>query len=155
MNCDELKGVLGDFLNGNLNSDQSRAVRMHLASCTRCASLLDPLDRIELLPALDIDIEPSADFAVRFRARLREPRKRAFQGFSWKLAAAAAFALLAVGLYLGQYRLNMTELPDSPKDLAIAEDLPLLQDMAVISNLDLLENFDAIENLTKEERSKK
>jgi hypothetical protein len=155
MNCDELKGVLVDFLNGNLSSDKSRAVRMHLASCAGCASLLDPVDRMELLPVLDTDIEPSADFAARFRARLCEPRKRAFWGFSWKLTAAAAFALLAVGLYLGQYRIKTTEFADNPKDLAIAEDLPLLQDMAVISNLDLLENFDAIENLTKEERNKK
>jgi predicted anti-sigma-YlaC factor YlaD len=155
MNCDELKGVLNDFLNGNLSGEMARSVRVHLASCPRCFALLSAADRMEILPALDTDIEPSGDFAVRFRARLREPRKRSFWGFSWKIASAAAVALVAVGIFLGQYRLRTQQLPDNRKDLAIVEDLPLLQDMPVISNLNLLENFDAIEALTIEERGGK
>jgi hypothetical protein len=155
MNCDELKGVLSDFLNGNLSGEKARSVRVHLASCGTCFALLIPADRMEILPALDADIEPSGDFAARVRARLSEPRTGVFWRFPWKLAAATAVALLAVGIFLGQHHLRSPQLPDNPRDLAIAEDLPLLQDMPVISNLDLLENFDAIETLTKVERGGK
>jgi anti-sigma factor RsiW len=156
MNCDELKRVLNDFLNGSLSGEKSREVRLHLASCTACASALDPSDRIEILPLLDDEIEPSGTFSARFHSRLRKRRSIAVWGLSWKLAAAGILMILiASGIFLGQYFHRVPGMPESSNDLSLAEDLPLLEDMAIVSHLDLLENFDAIEKLTKEERELK
>ncbi len=165
MNCEQIREILMDFLDGKLDGERARAVRLHLASCTDCASRLSPADRMEILPVLDEEIEPSAGFAARFQARLRERsvsgqreawwrRLRAW-GYPWKLAAGVLIVLIAVGVFWGRFPGRSSNLPENLNDLPLAENLPLLQDMAVISNLDLLENFDAIEELTKEERGEK
>jgi anti-sigma factor RsiW len=150
------------FMNGMLSGDESRAVRLHLASCVRCTSNLSLSQRIEILPALDESIELSEDFASRFDARLQE--RRGHQAFSkqqdpwwrrisgwrrpWPLAAAGVLvALVAVGIFLGRHPGDTTDQPVYFNDIAIAESLPLLKDMAVITNLDFLEGFDMIENL--------
>ena len=64
MNCEQIREVLNAFVNGRMSGDESRAVRLHLASCAACASRLSPAERVEILPALDDEIEPSEDFAA-------------------------------------------------------------------------------------------
>ncbi|PYV13342.1 MAG: hypothetical protein DMG07_14795 [Acidobacteria bacterium] len=155
MSCQTTQSRLEAFLSGRLSGEESRSVRLHLASCRSCAQGLGPVDRIEILAASDAEVEPSADFAARFRARLEShraqaarPRWSVFSGWSLprQLAAAGALAgFLALGVYLGVYRLNRPG--PAAADIAIAENLPLLRDMKVIENLDLLEDFDAIQGL--------
>jgi len=152
MNCDEMKRLLKEFLSGRLSGEESREVRRHLASCPACAASLEAADKMEILPALDEEIEPSADFAERFHARLHEPRRTSAWRNPTALAAAAAIVLLAAGVFFGQYFRGTTAVPDSLNDLTLAENLPLLEDRALLENLELLENFEAIENLTIEER---
>ena len=162
MNCEQIRNILKAFGEGTLNAEDSRAVRVHLAYCTACASLLSPAGRMEILPALDDEIEPSEDFAARFHARLRERNREAASiprsipwwkvvfmwGRPWNFAAAGALAaILIAGVFWGGSLRGRRDLPDDMNELSIAEHLPLLQDMAVISNLDLLEDFDTIENL--------
>jgi len=160
MNCEQVRQVLEAFMNGTLNGEEARSVRLHLASCAGCISKLKPSELIEVLPVVDEVIEPSEDFALRFHARLQEHRRQASDkrlkswriGMSawarpWQLVAAGAMVtLLIAGLFIGRYRGGI---PDQyfSSDIAVAENLPLLKDMAVINNLDLLEDFDTIENL--------
>jgi len=160
MNCEQVRQVFQAFMNGTLNGQEARNVRLHLASCAGCLSKLSPSELIEVLPVVDEVIEPSEDFALRFHARLQEHRRQAADirlkswriGMSawarpWQLATAGALAALFIaGLFIGRFRGGM---PDQyfSSDIAVAENLPLLKDMAVISNLDLLEDFDTIENL--------
>ncbi len=151
MNCDELKRVLNDFLNGTLSGEESREARRHLASCNACVSRLDPADRMEVLPVLDDELEPSDDFAERFHRRLQAPRRNAVWRNPLTLAAAAALVLISAALFFGQHFRGLAEISVNPNDLTLAEDLPILENMAVIQNLELLENFDAIEKLTIEE----
>jgi anti-sigma factor RsiW len=163
MNCEQIRNILKAFGQGTLNAEDSRAVRVHMASCAACVSRLSPSERMEILPALDDEIEPSEDFAARFHARLQERRSKAASakrpaqwwkavfvwGRPWNLAAAGTLAaILIAGVFWGGSLRGTRELPDDMNELSIAEHLPLLQDMAVISNLDLLEDFDTIENLT-------
>ena len=171
MNCEQIRNLLRDFADGNLDGEKSRAVRVHLASCAACASMLSPADRMEILPALDDEIEPSENFTARFYARLQERSRDRQRGslwrriaaweYPWKLAAAGVLVIILVAGIFSRYPGGRSEPPESlndfplAEDLPLAEELPLLQDMAVISHLDLLENFDAIEMLTKEEREEK
>lgn len=169
MSCTEVQAVLERFLSGKLYGAEARYIRGHLASCPRCASNLIGEDRIELLPALDEEIEPSEGFRGRFMARLESHRADAGRrpaetsvGFqnSWRallgywtlpkrLAAAGALAvLIAFGIYVGVYQGPQPSSDRIPGDIAIAENLPLLQDMKVIENLEFLEDFDAIQNLS-------
>lgn len=162
MNCEQVRNVLDAFLNDRMSGEASRAVRLHLASCASCASMLGSADRIEILPALDETIEPSEDFAVRFHSKLQQQKAAGSPAYSedkpknvwffwrrpWQLATVGALAaVLAAGIFVRQVG-DGVGLPEDSGDLMIAEDLSLLEDMPVISNLDLLENFDAIEKMT-------
>ena len=170
MNCEQIREVLNAFVNGRMSGDESRAVRLHLASCVACASRLSPAERVEILPALDDEIEPSEDFAARFQEKLQRrimesssARERSgglsfFWRRPWQLAVVGALALLMAGIFLRPSGdgLNVS---DTMNDFSVAENLSLLQDMPVINNLDFLENFETIEKITltiegsKEQRS--
>ncbi len=164
MNCKDVQPVLEAFLNGKLSGKSSLEVRTHLASCSECSSNLGALDRIELLPALDEQIEPDSEICARFSTKLEQHRnQRAGNGlpararwwhvtaWGWprRLAAAGALAALAtVSVYLGRYPANEVQSGTfSYSELEAAENLPLLRDMALISDLDLLENLDTIDAL--------
>jgi anti-sigma factor RsiW len=170
MNCEQIRNILKAFGEGMLNAEDSRAVRGHLASCFACASRLSPAERMEILPSLDDEIEPSEDFTARFHARLQERGRKAVSisrpvpwwkvvfvwGRPWNYAAAGALAaILIAGVFWGGYLHGTRELSGDMNELSIAEHLPLLQDMAVISNLDLLEDFDTIESLSPEREGAK
>jgi anti-sigma factor RsiW len=158
MSCETTRPQIEALLSGRLAGEESRTVRLHLASCAACAATLAPADRIELLPAVDPEIEVSPDFGAKFRTRLQAHRELRDARRSWwtilawplprQLAAAGALAAFIVfGLYVGLHRENVPVTP-GPSEITIAENLPLLQDMKVIENLDLLEDFDTIENLS-------
>jgi hypothetical protein len=162
MNCEETRAALGSFLGGKLIGEQSRSIRLHLAGCADCASTLSKLDRMEILPAIDEEIEPPPHLAAQFRARLEEHRSRTAKnhsGFSffrwyskwgWRNQLAAAMGLvvlLAAGVFWNRY---MTMQRGSTiSEISVAENLPLLRDMAVIENLDLLEDFENIQDLSQ------
>jgi len=165
MNCKETREKLEEFLAGRLGGAEARGIRMHLASCSGCAGTLPALDLIEVLVAMDPEIEPASDLQERFFRRLERHRASgsaaARESRSWwqpflrwefgrQLAAAGALATaLALGVYLAKHRVEKpASSPAIAGDIAIAEDLPLLQDMRVIENLDLLEDFDTIQSLS-------
>lgn len=162
MNCEQIPDVLDAFLNGRMSGEASRAVRMHLASCASCASQLSLFEKIEIVPALDREIDPPADFAARFQDLLQRRKKESdiltskvpagrfsFSGLRpWQLAATGALAaLLTVGIFL-RFPSDGINDPDNLSYAAAAENLSLLQDMPVINNLDFLENFETIEEMT-------
>jgi anti-sigma factor RsiW len=162
MNCTDTQTRLKGFLSGKLEGSESRDVRLHLASCARCASVLNDVDRVEVLPAIDETVELSESFHDRFLSRLeahrtRQAGARRDSNLWWnrlsrwsmprRLAAAGAVAaVLFLGIYWSVFRVN-EDLDPLPADITIAENLPLLKDMKVIENLDLLEDFDSIEAL--------
>ena len=160
MNCEQIREVLNAFVNGRMSGDESRAVRLHLASCAACASRLSPAERVEILPALDDEIEPSEDFAAGFQQKLRRRKMESssaneqsgeFSFFGrrpWHLTAVGALAaLFMAGIFL-RHSGDGFNLPDNLNDFSVAENLSLLQDMPVINNLDFLENFETIEKIT-------
>lgn len=163
MNCQEAKDLIKLFLNGDLDHSTMQRVRGHLGTCRECASEMNPLDLMEILPVLDDSIEPSEDLTYRFYAALEAGRDRDtiperstaygmkrlwLPRWSWSLAAAAMLTIVvSTGLYLRQYRSDTPEVGEVYYDLEVTENLPLLMDMALISNLELFENMDAIENM--------
>jgi anti-sigma-K factor RskA len=162
MNCENTSELLESLRIGTLDHEESRKFRGHLISCRRCASLLNASDWVDLLPALDEEIEPSGDFPARFRARLRARHPQAsgagLRAPWWKVISAwgrpgrlaalgVVAALAAVGVFLSRYPGGEQERAAAYEDFGAAEHLPFFEDMSVISNLELLEDFDTIENL--------
>ena len=162
MNCAETQTRLKLFLSGTLEGTESRNVRLHLAACVRCASVLNPTDRVEILPVIDESIELSEEFHDRFLARLQSHRANQAEGrrnsslwwnrlAQWsmprRLAAGGSLAaVLLLGCYLAFF--GAREKPGPvPSDITIVENLQLLKDMKVIENIDLLEDFESIQAL--------
>jgi len=158
MNCEEFQNRLRE--SAAEKTVDSLDLRLHAASCARCASKLSALEWVEIWPALDRSIEPSEEFAARFHARLKLRQNRqgvlqrilswwgGFAAWGWPkqvLVAGSLAAVLGAGVFLGRYpgQKNAAEY----RDFAVAVNLPLLQDMDVVNNLDLLEDFEIIENL--------
>ena len=153
MKCEEAREKFQQVLGGDLSGSEARAVREHYASCAECCANLASADWVEVMPAMDETLEPSGDFAARFRAKLSaRPKpwwKRVWEwGSTRQLVAAGALAsVILTGIFvLRQQDAGQDRAPDL-NDIQVAQNLPLLQDMAVVNNLDLLEDFDTIENL--------
>ncbi len=160
MDCQELEKSLRGFLSGELSSEDTTIVRLHLARCHDCRTRLSALDRIEILPALDETVEPSPDMRARFHARLIRRRSqsstvlRRWPGagriYGGRLAAAALAAAIVVSAVLvGSWLRTPQDAEVTGRDLAVAENLPLLRNMDVISNLEILENFEEIQEMAQ------
>jgi anti-sigma factor RsiW len=153
MNCEEVLRRIESAADGKLSSEEARAVRDHMTSCPGCAARLGPSAWVEILPALDATIEPSEDFARRFREKLRARpqlwwKKIANWGWPRQLAAAGILtAIILAGIFVLWHPGNREDRAAYFDDITVAENLPLLEDMPVINNMDLLEDFDTIENL--------
>jgi anti-sigma factor RsiW len=163
MNCQQTKDLMKPFLDGALDRSTSQKLRRHLANCKECASELDPVDLMEILPVLDDSIEPSEGFSDRFYAELEARKSRNstrerlpasgmkrswLPRWSWGLAAAAVLTVVvSTGLYVRQSRYAVPDASEMFYDFEVTENLPLLMDMPLINNLELFENMDAIENL--------
>ena len=163
MNCEQVREALDAFLSGAMSGEESRKVCRHLASCAACAARLSPEDKIEILPALDEEIEPTENFAARFQYKLRHRKRESTAVYAreragwlsflrrrpWQLTAVGALAALLVGGIFLRHSGDGLNFSDNWNDLPVAENLSLLEDMPVINNLDFLENFEAIETLTQ------
>jgi hypothetical protein len=152
MNCEQAKQLLKALETGDLFGEEARAVRMHFTSCPDCTAGLTPSQWIEILPAMESEVEPSEDFTLRFQSKLQTRPVSWLQRITeWsrprRFVTAGAMAIVVLaGFFVLRY-------PRSKEDgavydsAAVAENLPLLKDMAVINDLDLLEDFDTIEEL--------
>lgn len=153
MNCTQAQHLLNSLMSGELCGKQARTVRAHLASCPECASTLTSSQWVEVLPALEEEVEPSGEFRQRFYHKLEgQPLSWRKKILSWRwpqqLATAGAFlAVFTIGLLIGRYPGTKPGMTPADNDLGIVQKLPILEDMAVINNLDLLEDFETIEDL--------
>jgi len=154
MNCERARKMLEQLMAGEAHGREAREVRIHLAACRDCAAMLNPSQWVEVLPLLDQAIEPSEDFARRFRVKLEsrpQPwwKSRALQRWPRPLAATGGLAAIVLAGVLFIREPAVKQEPVSLNELSVAESLPLLEDMPVITNLDFLEDFETIENLPR------
>ncbi len=110
MNCDGVRGLLSAYLDGELSPGDLLRVEQHLRRCHCCADEVDALRQtIALVKSLD-EVEVPASFRASLHERLvalgppmpvrTVPAARTWQRHlrSWALPAAAAAAVLAVGI---------------------------------------------------------
>lgn len=110
MDCSRSQELLSDHLEGNLHQILRSELEGHLAGCEECRSLLEAVgevvDSLHDFP----DLEPPAGLAERVAAGAWEPPSRfavrpmivrpALVIPSWIQAAAAGFAMIALGVLL-------------------------------------------------------
>jgi anti-sigma factor RsiW len=103
---DQWTEKLDYYLDGELSTDEMKAVQEHVRSCPSCSG--DLLSRVQMKRSVQSALmryKPSADFRQKVRAKIA-PRK---SGLVWSRAWAIAAALLIVaGVFL--YMIRMREL---------------------------------------------
>jgi anti-sigma factor RsiW len=160
MNCKQAQQSLNAMIDGTLFGEKARMVRSHLASCEECASALTSAQWVEVLPALEEDLELPADFAPRFHQKLDQRqiswRARLLQ-WRWTnplFASGGVAAIFALGLLIGNHSWIKPDNDLDSESARIVEKVSILQDMALVNDLELLEDFEIIKdlpNLLKEE----
>ena len=149
MKCEQITGLLPDYLQGSLGPDQHRTVEAHLKECADCSEEVAVWRKLSQLPVE----QPSPMSRVRFEAMLQayqagslnQPRaesawrKRAssWNFFHWLRsplgAVAWSAALLVIGVFAG-LRLAAPK-PPSPDIAEIQKELASTKQLVVLSML--------------------
>jgi hypothetical protein len=112
MKCEEVDGLMFDYLDRKLNDDQVREIENHLSTCEKC--LADLMETQKVLTALkDEPLETPADsLRINFYHMLHgEINRREYQNRiipvpvawynSWSFRIAAGLAIFVLGTFLG------------------------------------------------------
>ena len=155
MSCGRFSERLDDYVDGALDSQETRRYEQHLAECRSCASEVEQL-RSLLISArrLPRAIEPPRDLWPVIESRLRSMPVRAAparESSVW-LQIAAVVALLVFGLWVARFALNSqpsnhqlaTETRAAPQDSSLNEQATLArsEDGIMLAKIDLLSTIE-------------
>jgi anti-sigma factor RsiW len=130
------------YLDGRLKESERLDVENHLATCGACQLRVNEFRAVTSLLEEVPQIEPSAAFDVRVRARVAaEPVRRGWWAWftpSPRVALAASLLLLAT-VWVGSRPAEHT--------LTAAEEAQIDQDLPVLENFDVLSDFGALTEL--------
>ena len=135
------------YIDGRLKEKEQREMEKHLAACPACTVRVNEFRSVSSLLDELPQIEPSAAFDVRVRARIAaEPVKQNW--WSWLGAAprvlVAASILLLATVWVGHRPADNTNMARSLGDeTQILQD----QDLPVLENYDVLANFEPLTEL--------
>jgi anti-sigma factor RsiW len=106
MICESWKTKLDVYLDGEMPSEETRALDIHVHSCPSCAA--DVLGRVQMkrsIQAAGKRFAPTSEFRRRVRMSIAQKPHRSF-GLTWTLAAALSLVVVASSLstYMGIQR---------------------------------------------------
>ena len=139
-----------EYIDGRLKEKEQREMEKHLAACPACTVRVNEFRSVSSLLDELPQIEPSAAFDVRVRARIAaEPVKQDW--WSWLGAAprilVAASMLLLATVWVGHRKPDSTNtaISNTRDETQIIQD----QDLPVLENYDVLANFEALTELSQ------
>src|SRR5580692_7469354 len=143
MSCKRMENKIVAFVDGRLKDSERLEMEKHLSACRACQLRVNEFRAVAgFLDELP-QIEPSAAFDVRVRARVAaEPVKQGWWAWftpSPRVAFAASLLLLAT-VWIGSR-------PPDPRTLTAADEAQIDQDLPVLENFDVLSDFGALTDL--------
>jgi len=148
MSCTRMETRLFGYIDGRLKEKEQREMEKHLAACPTCMVRVNEFRSVSSLLDELPQIEPSAAFDVRVRARIAaEPVKQDW--WSWLGAAprvlVAASMLLLATVWVGHRPSENANMANSNggDEAQIMQD----QDLPVLENYDVLANFEPLTEL--------
>jgi len=131
------------YVDGRLKESERLEMEKHVAACGACQLRVNEFRAVAALLEEVPQIEPSAAFDVRVRARVAaEPVKQGWWAWftpSPRVAFAASLLLLAT-VWIGSR-------PPDPRTLTAADEAQINQDLPVLENFDVLSDFGALTDL--------
>jgi len=145
MSCTRMENKILAYVDRRLKESERLEMEKHLAACATCQLRVNEFRAVSSLLDEVPQIEPSAAFDVRVRARVAaEPVKQGWWAWftpSPRVAFAASLLLLAT-VWIG-YRSE----PQSPFDNSKEADAQMMQDIQVLDDQDVISNFDPLKDL--------
>jgi anti-sigma factor RsiW len=142
MSCTKMENKILAYVDGRLKESERLEMEKHLSACGACQLRVNEFRAVAgFLDELP-QIEPSAAFDVRVRARVAaEPVKQGWWAWftpSPRVAFAASLLLLAT-VWIGSRPIDRT--------LTAADEAQINQDLPVLENFDVLSDFGALTDL--------
>jgi|SRR5580698_3082701 anti-sigma factor RsiW len=142
MSCTRMENKILAYVDGRLKESERLEMEKHLSACGACQLRVNEFRAVAgFLDELP-QIEPSAAFDVRVRARVAaEPVKQGWWAWftpSPRVAFAASLLLLAT-VWIGSRPIDRT--------LTAADEAQINQDLPVLENFDVLSDFGALTDL--------
>lgn len=142
MSCSRMEGKILGYVDGRLKEGERLEMEKHLSACGACQLRVNEFRAVTSLLDEVPQIEPSAAFDVRVRARVAaEPVKQGWWAWftpSPRVAFAASLLLLAT-VWIGSRPTDRT--------LTAADEAQINQDLPVLENFDVLSDFGALTDL--------
>ncbi len=142
MSCTRMENRIVPYVDGRMKENERAQVEKHLAACPACRLRVNEFRAVtELLDELP-QIEPSAAFDARVRARVAaEPVKQSW--WAWLAVsprvALAASMLIAATAWIASRPAIM--------NLADTDDPQIQQDLPVLENYDVISSFEPLTDL--------
>jgi anti-sigma factor RsiW len=145
MSCTRMESRILGYVDGRLKESERLEMEKHLSTCGACQLRVNEFRAVSSLLDEVPQIEPSAAFDVRVRARVAaEPVKQGWWAWftpSPRVAFAASLLLLAT-VWIG-YRSE----PQSPFDNPKEADAQMMQEIQSLDDQDVISNFDPLKDL--------
>jgi anti-sigma factor RsiW len=142
MSCKRMENKILAYVDGRLNEGERLEMDKHLAACGTCQLRVNEFRAVTSLLDEVPQIEPSAAFDVRVRARVAaEPVKQGWWAWftpSPRVAFAASLLLLAT-VWVGSRPVD--------RQLTAADEAQINQDLPVLENFDVISDFGALTDL--------
>ena len=142
MSCTRMENKILAFVDGRLKEGERLELEKHLSTCGTCQLRVNEFRAVTSLLDEVPQIEPSAAFDVRVRARVAaEPVKQGWWAWftpSPRVAFAASLLLLAT-MWSGSRPVD--------HQLTAADEAQIDQDLPVLENFDVISDFGALTDL--------
>jgi anti-sigma factor RsiW len=142
MSCKRMGNKILAYVDGRLKEGERLEMDKHFAACGTCQLRVNEFRAVTSLLDEVPQIEPSAAFDVRVRARVAaEPVKQGWWAWftpSPRVAFAASLLLLAT-VWVGSRPVD--------RQLTAADEAQINQDLPVLENFDVISDFGALTDL--------
>lgn len=142
MSCKRMENKILGYVDGRLKESERLEVEKHLEACGACRLRVNEFRAVTSLLDEVPQIEPSAAFDVRVRARVAaEPVRQSWWAWftpSPRVAFAASLLLLATVWVASR---------PADRTLTATDEAQINQDLPVLENLDVLSDFGALTDL--------
>jgi anti-sigma factor RsiW len=142
MSCGRMENKILAYVDGRLKESERLEMEKHLSTCGACQLRVNEFRAVASLLEEVPQIEPSAAFDVRVRARVAaEPVKQGWWALfmpSPRVAFAASLLLLATVWVASR---------PTDRTLTATDEAQINQDLPVLENFDVLSDFGALTDL--------
>ncbi len=137
--CEELRALLGDYLDGTLSPEEKQKFESSLSGCPEVQKEVEELESLQLeldtVSEKSVPFSADAQFYKMLEEQIGEQPKNAISFQWWQIAAAVA--LLVMSFFAGRMTLNESGQVSDNKEIArLQQDVSEMKELVMLSMID-------------------